>query len=141
MTELTYLGRQSAVYPCRQAPGSEDWTLPVGKQPLEPTSSACSPAPKRPGNSSCRRRTARSSPATRPTPGWRSASKPTKNSYRDRLPYNCIQWAAKFEDGSGWQGSIPVLDWCNLAWGLRSIHDDDNQIINWLWIKAKEAVE
>ncbi|MCY3864255.1 MAG: hypothetical protein OXG68_02340 [Chloroflexi bacterium] len=42
------------------------------------------------------------------------------------------------EDGSGWHCSIPVLDWCNLACGLRSVRDDDNQIINWLWIKVKE---
>ncbi|MCY3866059.1 MAG: hypothetical protein OXG68_11530 [Chloroflexi bacterium] len=61
--------------------------------------------------------------------------------FRDWLPYNTIQWAAKFEDGSGWHGSVPVLDWCNLAWGLRSVRDDDNQIVNWLWIMVKERAE
>ena len=58
--------------------------------------------------------------------------------FGDRLPYDTIQWMAKFEDGSGWHGSVPVLDWCQLAWGLRSVHDDNNQIVNWLWVKVKE---
>ena len=58
--------------------------------------------------------------------------------FRDRLPYQTIQWTAKFEDGSGWHGSVSLQDWCKLAWRMRSVHDNDNQVINWLWIKVKE---
>lgn len=56
----------------------------------------------------------------------------------DNVPCNCILWVAKFENGSGWHGSVSLEDWCKLAWGLRSVHDDDNQIINWLWIKVQD---
>ena len=58
---------------------------------------------------------------------------------RDNLPYDRIKWSATFDDGSGWQGSVPMEDWRKLAWGLRSIHDDENNIINWLWIKVREG--
>ena len=50
--------------------------------------------------------------------------------FRDNLPYDRIRWSATFQDGSGWHGSVDLSDWRKLAWGLRSIHDDDNQIIN-----------
>ena len=61
--------------------------------------------------------------------------------FRGHLPYETIRWTAKFDDGSGWHGDVPLEDWRKLAWGLRSVHDDDNQIINWLWIKVTERAE
>ena len=60
---------------------------------------------------------------------------------RDNALYDRIFWMATFQDGSGWHGTVPLDDWRALAWGLRSVHDDENQIINWLWIKVREAAE